>query len=533
MGILLLPCPAAPQKPPQKAPPGQPPRAAAKPEIQPDSPVSVQQSPQLFATLAAAHAGGYDAGVPEAEMTQLEAAVRREVVKANGSAVDALREFYRNHELADPATTLSGYVSYGLVVGDPPKFEFLMGQEDLPPDAVAMQGFTPLLAAYYTEANIERLYERVRPVYEKRMADVERTLSQITLVETGYVRQILVPSARHTFTIYFEPLVGARSNFRIYGGRYALVMDPSSVSASDDIRHSLLHFLLDGLALTYHPPVAGRKALLDVVSRAPRLPGEFRDDIEALTDECLVKAVELRIQNLPEAKAEAQVDAIEADGFVLIRPMYNGLLAYEKGEDKLAAYYPKLIQKIDLTAEAKRAANLRFAAAQAPAPRVAQTQVAAPAPDVSELDGLLAQGENELAQKDTRSARATFQRVLDKYPGVPRAQFGLAVSIIVDGEVDRGRALLQQVVSELTNPTAAGQGTALGAQSGTPAPAANGPDPGTLAWAHVWLGRIYGEQGHGDLAGVEYRAALSVDGAPETARSAAQRGLTAAKGQSP
>ena len=495
------------------------------------SPVTVEQSPQLFAALCAAHVGGYEAGVPEEQMTQLEAAVRREILKTHGPAEDALKDFYQKHELADPAATLSRYVSFGLVAGDPPKFDFTMTTEDLPPDVLALEGFAPLLTAYYSAAGIDKLYERAKPLYEARAAEAQRTLGQLTLLETAYIRRILEPSATHTFTVYIEPLVGVRSNFRIYGGRYALVLDPSSASSSDEMRHSLLHFLLDRLALAYHPPTAGRKALLDAAARAPRLPQQFRDDIEALTDESLVRAVELRIQRLPAAKAQAQLDEEEADGFVLIRPIYDALDAYEKGEANLASYYPGIIQKLDLNAQAKRVANIRFAPAEAqasPSGQVAETQAAPPAPP-SELDVWLNDGERQLSEKDTKSARATFERVLDKYPGVPRAQFGLAVTLIVDGEVSRGQGLLQQVVTELSNP-AAGQSAGLGAGE---APTANGPDPRTLAWAHVWLGRIHGEQGHLDLAGVEYRAALAVQGAPQPARTAAERGLAATGSKSP
>ena len=503
------------------------------------SPVSVQQSPQLFATLCAAHAGGYEASVPETAMSPLHAAVRREIAKASGPAVDALREYYRIHELGDSGETLSHYVSFGLVIGPPPRFDFLMDRDDMPPDVLSMEGFTGILSAYYREANLNQLYDRVKPIYERGVAQAEHTLGEITLQETGYMRQILKPSAQHTFTLYVEPLVGAQSNFRIYGGRYALVIDPSGESAENEIRHSLLHFLLDDLALAHHPAVAGRKALLDAAARAPRLPQQFRNDIEALADECLVRAVELRIRlrihRLPPAQALAAVDAAEADGFVLIRAMYNGLESYEKGEDNLASYYERLIRKIDLGAEAKRLATAQFATAEAHSPQPPEPLAVAPVKEPSELDRWLAEGESQLANKDTRAARATFQRILENYPDVPRAQYGLAVASIVEGEVDRGRSLLEQVVAELTNPAAAAQGAGLGAEAGAAPPQAIAADPRTLSWAHVWLGRIYEEGGRRDLAGVEYRAALEVVGAPETAHAAAQRGLAAAgsKGKSP
>ena len=49
-------------------------------------------------------------------------------------------------------------------------------------------------------------------------------------------------------------------------------------------------------------------------------------------------------------------------------------------------------------------------------------------------------------------------------------------------------------------------------------------DSATTAWSHVYLGRIYDLEDESELALIEYRAALAVDGAPEAARVAAERG---------
>ena len=448
-----------------------------------------------------------------------------------GPALGALREFYRNHELADPGDTLARYVSYGLIMGPAPRFEISMSREDVPPDVLALEGFSEILAAWYQEAHIEQLYQRARSAYERQARQLDHTLSQVTLVETAYIREILRPSSNRSFTVFAEPLVAARSNFRTYAGRYSLVVDPQRDTAADEIRHSLLHFLLDGMALAHHPPVEGRKPLLDVAAKAPRLPLAFREDIVALADECLVKAVELRIQKLPAPQAQAALDSMEADGFVLIRPMYNGLDAYEKGEDKLSSYYETLVRKINLNAEAKRLAGVKFASlSETSPPEVTPIPLLRPAPS-SELEQWLLEGESQLADKDTKSARATFERVLEKYPNVPRAQYGLAVCVVVDGEEERGKTLLDTVVSEL-NPTGAAsapRGTTLAGDPGPALSANTLADPRTLAWAHIWLGRIYDQRGLRDLAGVEYRAALAVAKAPESALAAAQRGLAQEK----
>ena len=50
-------------------------------------------------------------------------------------------------------------------------------------------------------------------------------------------------------------------------------------------------------------------------------------------------------------------------------------------------------------------------------------------------------------------------------------------------------------------------------------------DPRTLAWSHIYLGRIYDVQDDRDRAVAEYRAALTVrDGQPDT-KLAAEKGL--------
>jgi len=523
-GILLCAWPGEAQQPPPV------------PQVEAVSPVSVEQSPQLFAAICAAYAGGFPVDPPE-NQASLRIAVLRELDRRGafstspGPALGALREFYRRHESADRGATLARYVSYGLVAGPPPRFALAQPTEDVPPDAMALEGFSEILAAWFQEEHLEELYQRAKPAYERQARELARTLGQITLLETGYIREILSPSLSRTFRVYAEPLVGARSNFRNYGGSFLLVVDPQRDSAPEAIRHALLHFLLDGVAMTHRPPLEGRKALLDVVARAPRLPIEYREDIVALADECLVKAVELRIQKLPKERAQAALDAAEADGFVLIRPMYASLETYEKGEDKLSVFYAAYIQKINLVAEAKRLASVKFAALEEPpAAETAMTAEPQPAP-LSELDQWLITGEGQLAEKNTKAARATFERILEKYPNLPRAQYGLAVCVIVDGEEDRGKALLEQVVSELTQPGSApaSRGTTLAGAPGPALPASARDDPQTLAWAHIWLGRIYDQRGLHDTAGVEYRAALAVKGAPQPVLDAAQRGLAEEK----
>jgi hypothetical protein len=82
------------------------------------------------------------------------------------------------------------------------------------------------------------------------------------------------------------------------------------------------------------------------------------------------------------------------------------------------------------------------------------------------------------------------------------------VASLMLGQGERAFDLFQRVVS-----------AASGAD-----PAAR-PDAGTLAWAHVYLGRLHDLASERQEAVAEYRSALAVADAPEAARAAAQKGV--------
>ena len=50
-------------------------------------------------------------------------------------------------------------------------------------------------------------------------------------------------------------------------------------------------------------------------------------------------------------------------------------------------------------------------------------------------------------------------------------------------------------------------------------------DPMVMAWSHIYLGRIFEDEGQLERAKTEYQAVLAVQGAPVQAQQAAQKGL--------
>jgi Tfp pilus assembly protein PilF len=58
-------------------------------------------------------------------------------------------------------------------------------------------------------------------------------------------------------------------------------------------------------------------------------------------------------------------------------------------------------------------------------------------------------------------------------------------------------------------------------------------DPMVLTWSHIYLARIYDDEGQAEQAKTEYQAALAVNGGPEQAKQAAQKGLAATGAEKP
>ena len=119
----------------------------------------------------------------------------------------------------------------------------------------------------------------------------------------------------------------------------------------------------------------------------------------------------------------------------------------------------------------------------------------------------LTEGERRIAEKNPRAAEASFQRVLVKYPDQPRAWYGLGLVALIDHDAVRAK----EVFGRLTS----------GEHAAT-------QDPMVMAWSHIYLARIYDDEGKADEAKTEYQAALAVNGGPAQAKQAAQKGLAEA-----
>ncbi len=510
--LLLVVCAAGAvaQKPP--APPTRPQRTAAA-----VTPVRMDGSEAMFTTMCLLYASGFESDVNADTWTTFRSQMRETAKAQKGPAVDAGREFYNKHLLKDPGATLSRYIWFGLVSGPAPDFQPMLTRDQLPPEVIQLEGFSEILSAYYKEQQIGVLWRQAQPVYNREIEQIHDSVSQVVLVSTAYLRDILNPAEERTFNIIVDPLVGRITNVRNFGDHYAIILSGAQDVPIDVVRHAFLHFLLDPLPLTYSHVAIVKEPLFVNASKAPRLPADLRDDYFSWFSECLVRAVELKLKRMSPGERESALTTDDTDGYTLVRPIFTGLTAFESSSSSMKIYFPELVRGIDMKTELPRETAIQFAPAKGPedseqltAEGVARTRKAGAQPSVTTVPNdqeaitLLTEGERRIAERNPRAAEVSFKSVLTKYPEAARAWYGLGLVALLDHDADRAKFVFGRLT---TGEHAATQ------------------DPMVLAWSHIYLGRIYDDEGQLENAKTEFQAALAVSGAPEQAHQAAQKGL--------
>jgi tetratricopeptide (TPR) repeat protein len=138
--------------------------------------------------------------------------------------------------------------------------------------------------------------------------------------------------------------------------------------------------------------------------------------------------------------------------------------------------------------------------------RPAQTQKA---PELTGAAKTLDEADQAYADRQLDRAKEIFLRVLEETGEKPlhaKAYYGLARIAVLQKDPETGDNLFRKVL-ELE------------------------PDADTKSWSLLYLGRLADSQGDRDQAVEQYKAALAVDGVPDSVRQVAQKGLDAAFGK--
>jgi tetratricopeptide (TPR) repeat protein len=317
----------------------------------------------------------------------------------------------------------------------------------------------------------------------------------------AYLRNTSSGYLGRRFQIYVD-LLGAPNQVqtRSYGDDTMVVVTPSQEPQIDGIRHAYLHYLIDPLGFKFSEDIQKKHALGDYAQGAGALPDVYKSDFVLLASECVIKAVESRMDRKPEL-----VDQAMKEGYVLTAALAEQLAVYEKQEVAMRLYFPNLITPLDFKKEEKRMATIEFAPAPLAARVVRPAETSKP-PELTGVAKTLDDADKAYTARDLPGARAAFLRVLEETQDKStqaKAYYGLARIAVLQRDPETGDNLFHKVL-ELE------------------------PDPDTKAWSLLYLGRLADSQGDREHAMENYKAALAVEGLPDTVKQAAQKGLDAA-----
>lgn len=453
--------------------------------------------PNLFYVLAAINAAGYDEGLQLPDNNPLRQQLRDYLAKQQIEVLPKLRAFYSKHMQRNGVQDLSQYISYALSVTGPPDFAWTTRDVDVPPDAMALAQFTPLLIDFYQQAHLDQLWEKAKPAYEQEMVKYHSPLLAMTTTIDAYLR---VPSGGYLgrkFRVFID-LLGAPEivQTRNYGDNAFIIVTPSEQPRTFDIRHAYLFFEIDPIVIKYGVVLDRKRSLLDYVRNAP-LEENFKNDLVLLADESLIKAIESRLD-----KDRSEVDRAARQGFILTPFFSEQLPIFEKQEQGMRYYFEEMANAIDLKREDTRIGGMKFDAA--PLQRLArQVTVEAPPPQLSPSGATLEKAEDLYTRRSLEPAKELYLKSLEQ-TGSPaehaQAWYGLARIAVLQNQPDAAVKLFEKT---------------LGAS----------PDGPTKGWTLVYLARLARAAGDPQRAAKFYQDALAVSGASEMALKAAQTEL--------
>ncbi len=490
--------------------------AAAGAAAQPTSKVTLEAGEPMFAVMTAINVCGYDQELNVS--APLRARVREEVAaavresKVAGEAAANLCAFYRDHKQSTPAADLAQYVSLAINLqasptsASAPKFATAVPEADLPPDASYVLGLLPLLEHFYDAAGVHKIWLKHRPEYDALIESFHDPIANLLTATDVYLKMPINGYAGRLFTIHIEPMAApGQVNARNYGENYFLAFAPDHGQAPlPQIRHTYLHFVLDPLAAKHGTELKRLDPLMDGLRAAP-MDAAYKQDKGLLVNECLIRAIEARLQakaKEDESARRQQVERAAAEGFILTPFFYEQLIEFEKTPQSLRDAYPDFLHNLDVDRERKRLKSIAFASQSAPE----MVQASKPKQNVVGAPGQLDQAELSLESGDIDRAQQLAQQVLDQKDQKAGQQ------------EDPGRAWL------ILGKVAAKKKDMAGAQADFAQALSTAKDPGVLGWAHIYLGRIYDLKDHRNQAVEQYQKAITPDALPDV-RAAGYRGI--------
>lgn len=493
------------------------------------SAITLETSQPLFYLAAALNVCGYDADLAASSPVRMK--IRDEInaelaasAKARDSR-DALCTYIRDHTLSDSGLNLAQYISLALYLSPPPALAPTVSELDLPPDATQVVNILPHLRTFAEDVHLNATWAMHRSDYEELTGRLHDPLTRMILDTNIYLRMPVSSYDGRRFLVLLEPMLApSATNARIYANDYIVVAspagDPLGAVHMNEIRHTYLHYEVEPLVYARASAMDRLLPLLKAVQDAP-LEFTFKSNIVALLTECLIKAVEDRTMDVglvkptkpsavkqrtdmerydaemavydrqAEAVRRKAVDLDVRQGWVLVDYFYDKLGPMEKESISLKEDIGEMVYGMDVDRELHKDRQIAF----------------------------LPEGSHEVVRRAPRQLSGMELAELKIFKGDLDGAAAIAKAALADPRGDHAQAhyVLARVDLMQRQP-----GAAIGDFEET---LKSSKDPRTLAWSHIYLGRLYDVVPDREKALTEYQAALTVRDAQPDTKAAAEKGL--------
>ncbi len=495
--------------------------------------MTLETSESLFQVAAALNACGYDSGLETS--SPVRAKVRAEMDKALAASEtardsrDKLCAYITLHRQNDSGLDIGQYVSLALYLSPPPELTPNLDETQLPPQAAAVVNVLPLLRTFAEEIQLHYIWLLHRAEYEALTARVHDPMEHMLVNTNIYLHQQSSGYDGRRFLVLLEPMLSPNlTNARIYGIDYIIVMSPDNSAgvpvSMDQIRHIYLHYVVEPLVYSRGQAMERLQPILRGVQYAP-LEFFYKSDIVALMTECLIKAIEAHMllidtpapAKLKGTRSRAEMEQYDAQkaaydsqtavardnlvtlderqGWVLTQYFYDGLTTMGRNGDGLRDEIAPMIYGMNLDSQRHHAEQILFL-------KDAPADPLRPHAQPRKIEGM------DLAE-------------LDLMKGDSGAAADIAEKALADPAGDHARATYVMARINLM------EGDPEKATEGFEKTLALSKDPRTMAWSHIYLGRLYDTQDppSREKAVAEYKAALAArDSRPDT-KAAAESGI--------
>jgi hypothetical protein len=496
------------------------------------SAITLETSEPLFYVAVALNVCGYDADL--AASSPVRARIREEInaqVAASAAARtsrDALCNYVREHTLTDGSLNLAQYISLALYLSPPPELTPTADQTELPPDSTQVINILPLLRTFAEDIRLNAIWAEHRSEYEDLTARVHGPLTKMILNTNIYLRLPVSSYDGRRFLVLLEPMLApSTTNARIYSNDYIVVASPASDPPAavhmDDIRHIYLHYEIEPLVYARAQAMERLQPLLKAVQEAP-LEYTYKTEIVPLITECLIKAIETRTMDVgmpkpqklaPSVKVRADLERYDADmsaydhqaeavrrkavdlamrqGWVLVDYFYDQIGTMEKDGISLRENMGQMVYGMDVDRERHKDQQIAF----------------------------LPESSHDVLRRATTQLSGLQLAELKIFKGDLAGASDIANKVLADPSGDHAQA---HYVLARVNLMQRQPGAAIGDFQEVLDTSKN---PRTLAWSHIYLGRLYDIMPQPDRqkAIAEYQAALTVRDAQPDTKAAAEQGI--------